>query len=324
MQMQFSMRKQIHWSAVLLAMLIAFAPPAPAQDKGSDKNKQGEDKGNKGKDKGEKAGKSDDRGHKNDDKANKADLGNNKSVKHDNSRNDKVRSDNSDRNDARADRGRFVRNINIRDLNPAVRRFAMSDRAQERVAAGALAHGMARGLRDGDVVITPSGNRVHLVNRSGVLLVDLDDAHARNLGTWRVQPLDGQTKNGAPSFCRSGAGHPVWGRQWCLDKGFGLANTQDHRWGVVREIDDIDMRHVDSGSLARAVLIDVLGNVVFNRLGLHAVTLGYTDPLVGTWMGDGSGARVLRITSGGTPIAEIIDADRDNRADNLIVALRPW
>jgi hypothetical protein len=25
-----------------------------------------------------------------------------------------------------------------------------------------------------------------------------------------------------PSFCRSGAGHPVWGLQWCLDKGFGI------------------------------------------------------------------------------------------------------
>ena len=25
-----------------------------------------------------------------------------------------------------------------------------------------------------------------------------------------------------PSFCRSGAGHPVHGRRWCLRKGFGL------------------------------------------------------------------------------------------------------
>jgi hypothetical protein len=25
-----------------------------------------------------------------------------------------------------------------------------------------------------------------------------------------------------PSFCRSGAGHPVWGLQWCLDKGYGI------------------------------------------------------------------------------------------------------
>ena len=26
----------------------------------------------------------------------------------------------------------------------------------------------------------------------------------------------------APSFCRSGAGHPVHGREWCVQKGFGL------------------------------------------------------------------------------------------------------
>jgi hypothetical protein len=25
-----------------------------------------------------------------------------------------------------------------------------------------------------------------------------------------------------PSFCRSGAGHPVFGLRWCLDKGFGI------------------------------------------------------------------------------------------------------
>ncbi|HUF90463.1 MAG TPA: hypothetical protein VMR66_10860 [Gemmatimonadota bacterium] len=25
-----------------------------------------------------------------------------------------------------------------------------------------------------------------------------------------------------PSFCRSGAGHPVFGLQWCLNKGFGI------------------------------------------------------------------------------------------------------
>ena len=286
MQMQFSMRKHTHWSAALLAMLIAFAPPASAQNRGKDKD------GDKDHD---KHGKIDDRRRKNDDKG---DRGKSKSAKLDRS--------------------------NKKDDRAHNRDFARSNRAEERVAAGALARGMKRGLRNGDVVITTSGNRVHLVNRSGILLVDLDDAHARNLGAWRVKPLDGQAKANAPSFCRSGAGHPVWGRQWCLDKGYGLANTRESRWGVMRDVNDIDMRHVDGSSLPRAVLIDVLGSVVFNRLGLHAVTLGYTDPLVGTWMGDGSGARVLRITSGETPIAEIIDADRDNRADNLIVALRPW
>lgn len=33
----------------------------------------------------------------------------------------------------------------------------------------------------------------------------------------------GQRRRGrGPSFCRSGAGHPVHGRRWCLRKGFGL------------------------------------------------------------------------------------------------------
>ncbi|HYO46046.1 MAG TPA: hypothetical protein VEY33_05100 [Gemmatimonadota bacterium] len=30
-------------------------------------------------------------------------------------------------------------------------------------------------------------------------------------------------RNGnGPSFCRSGAGHPVFGLQWCLNKGYGI------------------------------------------------------------------------------------------------------
>jgi hypothetical protein len=63
---------------------------------------------------------------------------------------------------------------------------------------------------------------------------------------------------------------------------------------------------------------------VFNRLGLHALTLGYTDPLTGVWLGEPTGPRVLRVTSGNVPIAEIYDDNRDDRADALIVALRPW
>ena len=30
------------------------------------------------------------------------------------------------------------------------------------------------------------------------------------------------TADAAPSFCRSGAGHPRFGREWCIRKGFGL------------------------------------------------------------------------------------------------------
>jgi hypothetical protein len=29
-----------------------------------------------------------------------------------------------------------------------------------------------------------------------------------------------------PAFCRSGAGHPVWGREWCLERGYGLGTQR--------------------------------------------------------------------------------------------------
>lgn len=29
-------------------------------------------------------------------------------------------------------------------------------------------------------------------------------------------------RNDGPAFCRSGAGHPVWGIQWCLNKGYSV------------------------------------------------------------------------------------------------------
>jgi hypothetical protein len=29
-------------------------------------------------------------------------------------------------------------------------------------------------------------------------------------------------REGIPAFCRTGEGHPVFGRRWCIEKGFGL------------------------------------------------------------------------------------------------------
>jgi hypothetical protein len=51
-------------------------------------------------------------------------------------------------------------------------------------------------------------------NRDGGLVIVLDD------DIFRSQRRRGR----GPSFCRSGAGHPVHGRRWCLRKGFGLGN----------------------------------------------------------------------------------------------------
>jgi hypothetical protein len=38
---------------------------------------------------------------------------------------------------------------------------------------------------------------------------------------------------GGPAFCRSGAGHPVHGRQWCRDKGWDSSNRSI--WGSRRD-----------------------------------------------------------------------------------------
>ena len=311
------MNRQIRLTAFWVACsMLTAAPPVFAQSKGNDKPpKQAEDKaGKQDRGRSDKAGKASDRAQQG--KAGKAD----KSEKGDHARG---RAAHKAEKPGRAPGG-FSRSIELREMHPRVRGLAASSHARERVAAGAVARAIARGVGEDEIRISRNGDRVRVTNRSGVTLLDLDEDRARNLGAWRVRPQTRELRGDAPSFCRSGDGHPVWGRQWCIDKGFGLAGYQNLRWGYTQDVDDIQLRRVDAGTVASAVLRDVLGDVVFNRLGLHALTLGYTDPLTGAWIGEPAGPQVLRITSGGMPIAEIVDADRDNRADALVVALRPW
>ena len=222
-------------------------------------------------------------------------------------------------------RGRFTRDLRISDVRPSARRFVASNRAAEYVTGGAIAYAFARGTPENALLITPAGRDVSVRNRKGDLLLDMDDDRARNLGVWQVSPLNDQVKGGAPSFCRSGQGHPVWGRQWCLDKGFGLGTQQNVRWGSTRDIGDIILgRRPSSGILSRDALLSVLGPVAFDRLALHALTLGYTDPLTGRWRSEATGPNVLLVNSGTWPIAELVDTNRDQRSDLMLVALRPW
>jgi hypothetical protein len=224
----------------------------------------------------------------------------------------------------RPGRNRFVRVIAINDVRPNVRRFVVSNRLREIVVGGAVAHAFLRGVDDDALVIAPTDRVVLLRNKKGDVLVDLDDDRARSLGAWRVVALDDRVREGAPSFCRSGAGHPVWGRQWCIDKGFGLGVERDLRWGKAIDPDRIIFRETTEQQLTREVLRQVLGDVAFNRLAVHAITLGLVDPLTGLWLGEATGPRVLVINSGNRPIAEVIDVNRDNRAETVFVALRPW
>jgi len=221
-------------------------------------------------------------------------------------------------------RGRFFRELSYDELSPSARHFVMSDRPEQRLVGKAVAQAYARGLGDHALAIVPSGRQLVVRNLAGVVVLELDKERALNPGYWKVVTLDDRVKGNSPAFCRSGAGHPVWGRQWCLEKGFGLGGGNDFRWARTIDPRDVSFLQTGTGSLTRDALTSVLGDVVLDRLGLHALTLGYTDPLTGQWLGESTGPRVLFVTSGGLPVAEIMDTNRDNRADNLLVALRPW
>ncbi|PYO78567.1 MAG: hypothetical protein DMD63_06950 [Gemmatimonadetes bacterium] len=220
---------------------------------------------------------------------------------------------------------RLARDLTQSEVRPSVQRFVVSNRAAEHVTGGAIAYALARGIPDNAVVIAPSGNDVWVRNKRGDALLVLDDDRARNLGAWQVSPLAEPVKEGAPSFCRSGAGHPVWGRQWCLEKGFGLGTSPNVEWAAARDIGDlVYVRPVTTTTLAENALLNLLGPVAFDRLALHALTLGYTDPLTGVWRSDATGPTVLLVNSGPYPVAELVDGNRDQRPDLMLVALRPW
>lgn len=219
---------------------------------------------------------------------------------------------------------RFMRTTSPSSMPQSIRKYATSRRPQDVMVAAAVAHAYARGRGD-DFRIDQDGNGMRVRNRSGDRLFYLDDESARDLGRWRVGVVGDEVREGSPAFCRSGEGHPVWGRQWCLDKGFGLGAYDDYRWGRSNDIGDIMFAPASiSGSLIGDALANVLGRTAFNRLALHAVTLGLVQPLVGRWVNDANGPQMLMVNSGTVPVAEFVDANRDNRADNMLVALRSW
>ena len=123
-------------------------------------------------------------------------------------------------------------------------------------------------------------------------------------------------RGNGPPFCRNGEGHPVHGRQWCRDKGWGGDVWRDVSWGDVILDPRERTRTRDRDRLDRGGLLDVLGDVVLGRLDAQSRALG-GGALTGRWV-EGR-TSVLQVRAGDAPLAELMDADRDGRIDRILV-----
>lgn len=146
-----------------------------------------------------------------------------------------------------------------------------------------------------------------------------DDRDRRYDRNERDRRWDRDTDRGGkgPKFCRNGQGHPVHGREWCRQKGFGT----DARWERARWEDVIfgrPSRRDSRGDLDRGTLGGILGDIVFGRLDSRRQQLGVRDPLRGRWSYV-DGGRILEVAAGGLPIAQLHDRNGDGRVDLVLL-----
>ena len=187
--------------------------------------------------------------------------------------------------------------------------FASADEASAQTARD-RAEAARRGTdtkRRGDVVVSDR-------NRDR----DDDDRRDRDYDK-KNKKHKNKDKNGeGPKFCRNGEGHPVYGMEWCRQKGY------DTGYGVFSRVDwgDVVLRRprnvASQRDLSRGTLQDILGSTVLGRFDRQRSHLGLSQPLYGRWVDTDAGA-VLRLLSGSQPIAQIIDRNRDGRADVVLL-----
>ena len=145
-----------------------------------------------------------------------------------------------------------------------------------------------------------------------------DDDDDRRDRDWDRSKKQKNRKGNGPKFCQNGEGHPVHGMAWCrqkgYDTGYGVFSRVD--WGdvVLRRPRDVARQR----DLSRGTLQDILGGVVLGRFDRQRSRLGFSQPLYGRWVDSDAGA-VLRLLSGSQPIAQIIDRNRDGRADVVLL-----
>lgn len=121
-----------------------------------------------------------------------------------------------------------------------------------------------------------------------------------------------RNKKSNARFCRDGSGHPVFGREWCRDRGWG-ANGD---WGPVDFGRVIWSAPTQRRDVYRGSALDaILGRSTrarFDSMNRRS------EPLDGTWLRTQYGD-VLRLTAGSRPFAELLDRNRDGRVDLILM-----
>ena len=117
-----------------------------------------------------------------------------------------------------------------------------------------------------------------------------------------------------PKFCQNGQGHPVHGRAWCRQKGWDNASLRNTGWG------DVILRRprYEQSSLGSSVLEQILGRTVYNRFDGQRSRLGLDSNMTGQWRNTSNGT-VLDLYASGIQVAQLIDRNRDGRADVVLM-----
>ena len=122
---------------------------------------------------------------------------------------------------------------------------------------------------------------------------------------------------GVPAFCRSGAGHPVHGWQWCVDRSYKMGWSSAALSGAEFRGTDKARRgdELDSGSIE-----DILGREMAKQIQGVARDLGLDGVINGRWADtDDGGALVLQLRAGSAPLAELTDKNGDGKVDAALV-----
>lgn len=189
-------------------------------------------------------------------------------------------------------------------------RVALALAAAGLMLAGIVTDAAAQGRGNGNRSKGRNDDRV------SVIVVQPD---RRGRDRWEIPVEIRRVDDRGPAFCRSGAGHPVYGRQWCLAKGYGLGRQRGIVWSRGAWGDVVFRSRRRDRELRRRELIEVLGDIVLRRLESHGSRIGARGPLTGRWLTSPGGPLVLHVLAGGLPLAELTDLTGDGRVDVVLL-----